>query len=74
MDCPKYRYIFTYEYLSGGWSFYGIYADDLESAQREFEKVPDGLYFIKSIDRVDNRHTIKDKDFEPEQRIFSAVK
>ena len=40
MSCPRYRFCFTYELLSGGWSFYIIYADDLQTAQKQFEAIP----------------------------------
>lgn len=56
MSCPRYRFCFTYELLSGGWSFYIIYADDLQTAQKQFEAIPNELFFIKTIDRADNRH------------------
>ena len=49
MGCPRYCFVFTYEYLSGGWSFYCIYADDLQTAQKQFESIPDELYFIKRL-------------------------
>lgn len=72
MNCPRYCFVFTYEYISGEWSFYCIYADDLESAQKEFEKIPSGLYFIKTIDRKDNRYCAYEKEYEPETRVFTA--
>lgn len=72
MNCPRYCYVFEFEFISGAWSFYCIYADDLETAQREFEKIPDELYFIKSIDRKDNRYTAADPEYEPEERVFTA--
>ncbi len=71
MRCPRYRFTFTYDLLSGGWSFYCIYADDLPSARRKFEAMMDEFYVIKSIDRVDNWHCGYEKDFEPEVRVFS---
>lgn len=72
MNCPRYCYVFEFEYISGAWSFYCIYADDLETAQRKFEKIPEELYFIKRIDRKDNRYTAADPEFEPETRVFTA--
>ena len=70
MRCPRYCFVFTYELLSGGWSFYCVYADDLPTAQRKFASIPGELYFIKSIDRKDNIHCGYEKDFEPEVRVF----
>jgi hypothetical protein len=72
MSCPRYCFVFTYEYLSGGWSFYCIYADDLQTAQKQFESIPDELYFIKTIDRKDNRYCAYEKGYEPETRVFTA--
>lgn len=72
MNRPRYCFTFVYEYLSGGWSFCCIYADDLQDAQKQFELIPSGLYFIKYIDRKDNHHCAWEKGFEPEKRIFTA--
>lgn len=72
MSCPRYCFVFTYEYLSGEWSFYCIYADDLQEAQKKFEAIPSELYFIKTIDRKDNRHCAYEKGYEPETRVFTA--
>ena len=72
MSRPRYCFTFVYEYLIGGWSFCCIYADDLQDAQKQFELIPRGLYFIKSIDRKDNHHCAWEKGFEPETRVFTA--
>ena len=55
MSRPRYCFTFVYEYLRGDWSFYCIYADDLEDAKKQFESIPTELYFIKHIDRKDNQ-------------------
>ena len=72
MSKPRYRYTFVYEYLNSDWSFYCIYADDLESAQKQFESIPSQLYFIKYIDRNDNHYCSWEKGYEPEIRVFAA--
>lgn len=72
MKCPRYLYVFTYELLSGGWSFHCIYADDLQTAQKLFASIPDELYFIKTIDRKDNLYFVGQKGYEPETRVFTA--
>lgn len=69
---PAYRFTFEYEYCDGHWSFCCIYADTLEEAHRQFVKIPEELYFIKTIDRTDNRHFAYEKDYEPELRVYSA--
>lgn len=73
MSCPRWCFTFEFEYLTGEWSFVCIYADDLDSAKKEFEKIPSGLYSLKSIDRKDNFYTGKDKRFEPEVRLYNRV-
>ena len=73
MSCPRYCYTFTYEIITGAWSFYCIYADDLESARREFEKIPDELYYITAIDRADNRYTPSDPEYEPYTRVYEEA-
>ena len=72
MSCPRCCFVFTYEYISGDWSVCRIYADDLQTAQKEFEPIPNGLYFIKTIDRKDNRYCAYEKGYEPETRVFTA--
>jgi hypothetical protein len=72
MSCPRYCYTFTYELITGAWSFYCIYADDLQSARREFEKIPDELYYITAIDRADNRYTARDPQYEPYTRVYEG--
>lgn len=72
--CPRYCFIFDYEFFDGNWSFKCIYADDLEMAKKEFEKLMGGqpFYVIKSIDRKDNRHWGWEKEYEPYERVFTA--
>ena len=71
MSCPRYRFVFTYELFSGGWSWYVIYADDLQTARKKFEAITDEFCFIKTIDRKDNLHFAYEKDLEPETRVFA---
>lgn len=73
MSAPRYCYVFEFEYISGAWSFYCIYADNLETAQRKFEQIPDELYFIRRIDRKDNRYTAADPEYEPEVRVYEGA-
>ncbi len=70
MICPRYMFTFVYEYIDGDWSFCCIYADTLEEAKSRFSKVPTRLYFIKTIDRKDNRHCAWEEGYEPEVRVF----
>lgn len=72
MSRPRYCFTFVYEYLSGDWSFYCIYADDLEDAKKQFESIPSELYVIKHIDRKDNHYCAWEKGYEPETRVFTA--
>lgn len=74
MNCPRWMFSFTYVYLTGEWSFACIYADDLISAQEKFERIPRGLYFIKTIDRVDNVYHAGEKNFVPGTRIYDVRK
>lgn len=69
---PRWMFSFTYVYLTGEWSFACIYADDLKSAQEKFERIPSGLYFIKTIDRVDNVYQAGEKNFVPGTRIYDV--
>ena len=39
----------------------------------EFEQIPDELYFIKRIDRKDNRYTAADPEYEPEVRVYEGA-
>lgn len=41
-------------------------------SDKQFESIPDELYFIKTIDRKDNRYCAYEKGYEPETRVFSA--
>ena len=70
--CPRYMFTFTFEYITGEWSFYCVYADTLEAAKKKFENIPEELYFIKSIDQTDNWFTPKDLEYEPEKRVYSV--
>lgn len=72
--CPRYCFIFEYEFLDKSWSFKCIYADDLKAAEKEFEKQMEGnpFYFIRVIDRKDNRHWGWEKEYEPYERVFTA--
>ena len=72
MSRPRYCFTFVYEYIRGDWSFYCIYADDLEDAKKQFESIPSELYFIKHIDRKDNHYCAWEKGYEPETRVFTA--
>lgn len=70
MKRPRYCFTFVYEYLCGDWSFYCIYADDLDSALKQFVLIPNGLYFIKYVDRKDNHYRAWEKLYEPEKRLY----
>ena len=46
----------------------------MKAAEKEFEKQLEGkpFYFIRVIDRKDNRYCGGDKEYEPEERVFTA--